>query len=602
MRREKSDRRHFKRMRFPPFDDEEPPLSWSENIEDVEPLEPIQLELDEDEDAPVFEWFYDNKPLLDTTHVNGPSYKKWNLTLPQMATLYRLSNQLLSDTVDKNYYHLFDLPSFFSAKALNVAIPGGPRFEPLYKDIDPNDEDFGEFNAIDRIIFRAPIKTEYRVDFPYLYNSLPRSVSLSWYSHPQVVYIKSEDPNLPAFYFDPIIHPISSRAVAPKNLTVSHEDELFGAGNNEDEDFELPGEVEPFMAEQDLYNDETASAIALWWAPFPFDRRSGKMVRAQDVPLVKQWYLEHVPQGQPVKVRVSYQKLLKTYVLNELHKKKPKAQNKQNLMRSLKHTKFFQQTTIDWVEAGLQVCRQGFNMLNLLIHRKNLTYLHLDYNFNLKPIKTLTTKERKKSRFGNAFHLMREILRLTKLIVDAQVQYRLGNIDAFQLADGILYAFNHVGQLTGMYRYKYKLMHQIRSCKDLKHLIYYRFNAGPVGKGPGCGFWAPAWRVWLFFLRGIIPLLERWLGNLLSRQFEGRHSKGVAKTVTKQRVESHFDLELRASVMADLMDMMPEGVKQNKVNLVLSHLSEAWRCWKSNIPWKVPGLPAPVENLSLIHI
>lgn len=52
----------------------------------------------------------------------------------------------------------------------------------------------------------------------------------------------------------------------------------------------------------------------------------------------------------------------------------------------------------------------------------------------------------------------------------------------------------------------------------------------------------------MFFMRGITPLLERWLGNLLSRQFEGRHSKGVAKTVTKQRVESHFDLELRAAV------------------------------------------------------
>lgn len=602
MRREKSDRRHFKRMRFPPFDDEEPPLSWSENIEGVEPLEPIQMELDEDEDGPVFEWFYDHRPLLDTPHVNGPSYKEWNLTLPQMATLYRLSNPLLSDLVDKNYFHLFDLPSFFTAKALNVAIPGGPRFEPLYKDVDPNDEDFGEFNAIDRIIFRNPIRTEYRVSFPFLYNSLPRSVNLSWYHHPQTVYTRTEDPSLPAFYFDPIINPISSRAVAPKNITISHEDEVFGPGNNEDEEFELPGEIEPFMADQELYNDETASAIALWWAPYPFDRRSGRMVRAQDVPLVKQWYLEHVPAGQPVKVRVSYQKLLKTYVLNELHKKKPKAQSKQNLMRSLKQTKFFQQTTIDWVEAGLQVCRQGFNMLNLLIHRKNLTYLHLDYNFNLKPIKTLTTKERKKSRFGNAFHLMREILRLTKLIVDAQVQYRLGNIDAFQLADGILYAFNHVGQLTGMYRYKYKLMHQIRSCKDLKHLIYYRFNSGPVGKGPGCGFWAPAWRVWLFFMRGIIPLLERWLGNLLSRQFEGRHSKGVAKTVTKQRVESHFDLELRASVMADLMDMMPEGIKQNKVNVVLAHLSEAWRCWKSNIPWKVPGLPAPIENIILRYV
>ncbi|KAL8918667.1 MAG: hypothetical protein Q9208_007228 [Pyrenodesmia sp. 3 TL-2023] len=602
MRREKSDRRHFKRMRFPPFDDEEPPLSWSENIEDVEPLEPIQMELDESEDSPVLDWFYEHRPLLDTPHVNGPSYKEWNLSLPQMATLYRLSHQLLSDLVDKNYFHMFDLNSFRTAKALNVAIPGGPRFEPLYKDVDPNNEDFGEFNAIDRIIFRSPIRTEYRVAFPFLYNSLPRSVKLSWYSHPQIVYVRAEDPSLPAFYFDPVINPISSRSVAPKNVTVSHEDEIFGHGNDEDEEFVLPGEVEPFLADEELYTSDTSSAIALWWAPFPFDRRSGRMVRAQDVPLVKQWYLEHCPQGQPVKVRVSYQKLLKSYVLNELHKKKPKAQNKQNLMKSLRSTKFFQQTTIDWVEAGLQVCRQGFNMLNLLIHRKNLTYLHLDYNFNLKPVKTLTTKERKKSRFGNAFHLMREILRLTKLIVDAQVQYRLGNIDAFQLADGILYAFNHVGQLTGMYRYKYKLMHQIRSCKDLKHLIYYRFNSGPVGKGPGCGFWAPAWRVWLFFMRGIIPLLERWLGNLLSRQFEGRHSKGVAKTVTKQRVESHFDLELRASVMADLMDMMPEGIKQNKVNTVLQHLSEAWRCWKSNIPWKVPGLPAPIENIILRYV
>ena len=69
--------------------------------------------------------------------------------------------------------------------------------------------------------------------------------------------------------------------------------------------------------------------------------------------------------------------------------------------------------------------------------------------------------------------------------------------------------------------------------QDLKHLVYYRFNTGPVGKGPGVGFWAPMWRVWLFFLRGIVPLLERWLGNLLARQFEGRQSKGIAKTVSK---------------------------------------------------------------------
>lgn len=69
---------------------------------------------------------------------------------------------------------------------------------------------------------------------------------------------------------------------------------------------------------------------------------------------------------------------------------------------------------------------------------------------------------------------------------------------------------------------------------------------------------------------------------MLARQFEGRNSKGVAKTVTKQRVESHYDLELRAAVMHDILDMMPESIKQNKSKTILQHLSEAWRCWKAN--------------------
>lgn len=66
--------------------------------------------------------------------VNGTSYRRWYLPLPVMSTLYRLGNQLLTDLVDDNYFYLFDLKSFFTAKALNVAIPGGPKFEPLIKD------------------------------------------------------------------------------------------------------------------------------------------------------------------------------------------------------------------------------------------------------------------------------------------------------------------------------------------------------------------------------------------------------------------------------------------------------------------------------------
>lgn len=108
MRREKRDRRHFKRIKFPPFDDEEPPLDYGDNILNIEPLDPIQMELDEDEDNAVFDWFYDHMPLQYSKMVNGPSYRFWRLPLQVMANLHRLANQLLSDLNDQNFKYLFD--------------------------------------------------------------------------------------------------------------------------------------------------------------------------------------------------------------------------------------------------------------------------------------------------------------------------------------------------------------------------------------------------------------------------------------------------------------------------------------------------------------
>ncbi|GLD92976.1 hypothetical protein PINS_up001568 [Pythium insidiosum] len=89
MRREKRDRRHFKRMRFPPFDDEEPPLDYGDNILDIEPPEAIAMELDEEDDEAVIQWIYDSKPLVDSKFVNGPSYRRWKLPVPVMANLHR---------------------------------------------------------------------------------------------------------------------------------------------------------------------------------------------------------------------------------------------------------------------------------------------------------------------------------------------------------------------------------------------------------------------------------------------------------------------------------------------------------------------------------
>lgn len=667
MRSEKAQRLNFKRRAQPCFDDEEPPINYGENILEEIPGEAIEQQLDEDEDDSIFDWFYDYKPLAKKKYVNGISYNRWQLNVPILSNLYRFATILYpEDTYDRNRTYLFNRKSFFTAKSLSMAIPGGPKFEPLYREDPEEDEDWNEFNDIRKLIIRYPKRTEYHIAYPYVYNSKPYNVYLETYCYPQSVLIKpsdrlsyeniilstykddnddrdSDDDDImedtdkivkkadekklisQTFFFHPIIHSIVHSDETKQRLDDIKNDKIRYNNNNnnrkenttddidtvmnfqydDDREFSLPLDTlisKPQLNDIPQVQTTTSGGIEQQFAPSPFNQRSGITRRAQDIPLLQNIYKDHCPIEYVQKVRVSYQKQLKCWIQNELHRKPSKAINKKSLLKSFQHTKFFQMTEIDWVEAGQQVCRQGHNMLELLIHRKNVSYLHLDYNFNLKPTKVLTTKERKKSRFGNAFHLIREILRMIKQVIDLHVKYRINEIDSYQLADGLQYLFSHIGNLTGMYRYKYRVMRQIRMTKDLKHQIYHRFNTGGVPKGPGVGFWAPTWRIWLFFLRGVTPLLERWLGNLLSRQFEGRETKGIAKTLTKQRTESAYDLELRASVTNDILDMIPESIRESKVRVIVAHLQEAWRCWKANLNWKVPGMPIQVENLILRYV
>ena len=53
--------------------------------------------------------------------------------------------------------------------------------------------------------------------------------------------------------------------------------------------------MEPFLAEEPLYGDSTASGLALYWAPRPFNLREGRTRRIVDVPLIKTWYQERCP-------------------------------------------------------------------------------------------------------------------------------------------------------------------------------------------------------------------------------------------------------------------------------------------------------------------
>ena len=65
---------------------------------------------------------------------------------------------------------------------------------------------------------------------------------LSWYHYPTVVFIKTEDPDLPAFYHDPLINPI-----APKHGTTRSFEPLPDEEENEEDEFRLPEYVSPFL-------------------------------------------------------------------------------------------------------------------------------------------------------------------------------------------------------------------------------------------------------------------------------------------------------------------------------------------------------------------
>ncbi|TBU09344.1 PROCN domain-containing protein, partial [Hamiltosporidium tvaerminnensis] len=391
-------------------------------------------------------------------------------------------------------------------------------------------------------------------------------------------------------------------------------------------------------------------------------------------------------------------------IKHTLKNKKGKKSNKKTIKQILK-TKYFHTTTLDWLEVSLSTLQQSKKILTNILRIKNISYLCIDNNFNIKPTRTLTTKERKKSRLGSSFHLLREILKLLKHVTDLFTLYRSNTITWLTLTCNIYYVFSHVGTLTGIYRYKYKAMRQIRRCKYLNAIIkgmvggsvlggvsssvvgggdsssvvgggdssskqhpfndsnskqhpvnnntnnyhpfndstnnyhpvnntnnynpvnttpinyhpvnnntnnYHPVNTTPINYNPvnttpinynplnttTPSLWSPLWRVWLAFLRGHTSLLSTYLSNLSLRMINGR--KYNKKKITKQRIESNYDIILRNSIRDTVRRYVPPDVYTECVKSVLSYYSEGWRCYKSNIGFCLGlGVDSIVSNPSL---
>eukprot|EP00477_Mikrocytos_mackini_P002140 GAHX01002346.1.p1 GENE.GAHX01002346.1~~GAHX01002346.1.p1 ORF type:complete len:2012 (-),score=317.38 GAHX01002346.1:41-6076(-) len=329
--------------------------------------------------------------------------------------------------------------------------------------------------------------------------------------------------------------------------------------------------------------------IKLLYAKFPFNKLKGELKRPQDVDFIK-WKL-----ADKSFCSFSAKKLRKDKFI-KIEKKSKKKANPDRLCKIVNSLKGFDFSTTEWLDAALQLMVQARNILTLLIHQKSVTYMHLDYNFNLKPIKTLTTKERKRSRFGHSFHLVREMCKILKHVTDLHVKFRTGDINCGQLSRGLENLFNNIGEYTGIYRYKYKVMKQIKRCKFIQDVL----NDTRLSKVSGGSEWIHTWRVWVFFFKSICPMLKGWLSGLLKRRLEGRKREKAPFTVTKQRLESQFDISIKNDLKDELFLIVDEkdvSKKSYLINLILKRFGDAWKAWKNNEDWQDEKLSNTVCKL-----
>ncbi|KAE8301281.1 putative Splicing factor-like protein [Giardia duodenalis] len=256
------------------------------------------------------------------------------------------------------------------------------------------------------------------------------------------------------------------------------------------------------------------------------------------------------------------------------HKREIKSKSVTTILRT--SPQFSIISNVDWLEAAQHLLAQAHDAMTLMLHRKNITFLSLDYNFNLTHTKVLSTKERKQSRFGKAFHLVRELTKFLKYMVDTHIAHRLLLIDYPTFLTGIHHLFLNIGTVTSVYRYKYKISNQIRQLKALGMLC---------GDVP---FYHPLQCVMNSYLRGLSPLLEAYLSRLLARTagIIDKDSGNSSRRVTHQRSLANQIVEQRNRYAGRFVSMYPQFTTRSAMTkLFLAHLAEAWLCWRAGMAY-----------------
>lgn len=272
------------------------------------------------------------------------------------------------------------------------------------------------------------------------------------------------------------------------------------------------------------------------------------------------------------------------------HTRRASTTSHETVFEAISRSPMFISGRMEWLEACMLLLEQMHTAFQLLMHRKSITYLTLDYNFELSATKTLSTKERKRSRFGKGFHLIRELARLLKYVVDLHILYRSQLLTFSDFVVSIYNLYATVGVSTGIYRYKYRLARHIKQIKGYDAL---------VASGDLPCFYPPLQRIIVFSLRSLAPLAERYITRLLHR-FDGRTSE--QKRITQQRAEANQVLQLERKAFAGLQALSP-GITPGSMiaRRLRKHLTEAWRCWRAGIPYTTVYQQMSPELTTLIR-
>jgi len=296
----------------------------------------------------------------------------------------------------------------------------------------------------------------------------------------------------------------------------------------------------------------------------------------------------------------------------------PKTRSKQTRTRVKKEFK----SIVEWSRAGEYISNLGARALNYVLENKRTRYLKVTKSFELVERRAPTTKERKKGRLGESFHLLLEILKLHARILQIFVRCRTEQTPEKQKSLQLAGELSHVGISTGIYRHKYSAVSQIAETKRIAKMLSQKTTA--VAKQPlsdlfchkngqdinsrrfsgkqaqrippgrshidPCNeneegltlslFWCEPWKIWVRFLRGVAPLLENRLKAYVIRRREGREKR--PKKVTAQRIESRRDVDIKNEILQEIKEAEGEEAAKKYGKRALHELQAAWRHWKSD--------------------